>query len=311
MKTAPAIAIQTLSKKFCQQTAVDRVSFNVEVGEVFALLGPNGAGKTTILRMLTTLLKPTSGTIQVLGHNLQSESQAVRSLFGLAGQYASVDEDLTARENLQTFSLLNGLSFREARLRTQELLEEFSLINSADKPLATFSGGMRRRLDLSISLIARPKIIFLDEPTTGLDPRTREQMWKTIRQLVQAGTTVILTTQYLEEADQLADHIALIDHGKLVALGTPQALKEKIASKKLNLTFQNELQATQAVQAIAEATNGIVQQTDNMVNVSFNEVDDITKILTNLQVAKLSANDIQIKQPSLDDVFFAMTVGKN
>ncbi|MGI1807795.1 ATP-binding cassette domain-containing protein [Pediococcus pentosaceus] len=311
MKTAPAIAIQTLSKKFGQQTAVDRVSFNVEVGEVFALLGPNGAGKTTILRMLTTLLKPTSGTIQVLGHNLQSESQAVRSLFGLAGQYASVDEDLTARENLQTFSLLNGLTFREARLRTQELLKEFSLINSADKPLATFSGGMRRRLDLSISLIARPKIIFLDEPTTGLDPRTREQMWKTIRQLVQAGTTVILTTQYLEEADQLADHIALIDHGKLVALGTPQALKEKIASKKLNLTFQNELQATQAVQVIAEATNGIVQQTDNMVNVSFNEVDDITKILTNLQVAKLSANDIQIKQPSLDDVFFAMTVGKN
>ncbi|MCT3024642.1 ATP-binding cassette domain-containing protein [Pediococcus pentosaceus] len=311
MKTAPAIAIQTLSKKFGQQTAVDRVSFNVEVGEVFALLGPNGAGKTTMLRMLTTLLKPTSGTIQVLGHNLQSESQAVRSLFGLAGQYASVDENLTARENLQTFSLLNGLSFREARLRTQELLEEFSLINSADKPLATFSGGMRRRLDLSISLIARPKIIFLDEPTTGLDPRTREQMWKTIRQLVQAGTTVILTTQYLEEADQLADHIALIDHGKLVALGTPQALKEKIASKKLNLTFQNELQATQAVQAIAEATNGIVQQTDNMVNVSFNEVDDITKILTNLQVTKLSANDIQIKQPSLDDVFFAMTVGKN
>lgn len=311
MKTAPAIAIQTLSKKFGQQTAVDRVSFNVEVGEVFALLGPNGAGKTTILRMLTTLLKPTSGTIQVLGHNLQSESQAVRSLFGLAGQYASVDEDLTARENLQTFSLLNGLTFREARLRTQELLEEFSLINSADKPLATFSGGMRRRLDLSISLIARPKIIFLDEPTTGLDPRTREQMWKTIRQLVQAGTTVILTTQYLEEADQLADHIALIDHGKLVALGTPQALKEKIASKKLNLTFQNELQATQAVQVIAEATNGIVQQTDNMVNVSFNEIDDITKILTNLQVAKLSANDIQIKQPSLDDVFFAMTVGKN
>ncbi|NEZ69082.1 ATP-binding cassette domain-containing protein [Pediococcus pentosaceus] len=311
MKTAPAIAIQTLSKKFGQQTAVDRVSFNVEVGEVFALLGPNGAGKTTILRMLTTLLKPTSGTIQVLGHNLQSESQAVRSLFGLAGQYASVDEDLTARENLQTFSLLNGLTFREARLRTQELLEEFSLINSADKPLATFSGGMRRRLDLSISLIARPKIIFLDEPTTGLDPRTREQMWKTIRQLVQAGTTVILTTQYLEEADQLADHIALIDHGKLVALGTPQALKEKIASKKLNLTFQNELQATQAVQAIAEATNGIVQQTNNMVNVSFNEVDGITKILTNLQVAKLSANDIQIKQPSLDDVFFAMTVGKN
>ncbi len=311
MKTAPAIAIQTLSKKFGQQTAVDRVSFNVEVGEVFALLGPNGAGKTTILRMLTTLLKPTSGTIQVLGHNLQSEPQAVRSLFGLTGQYASVDEDLTARENLQTFSLLNGLSFREARLRTQELLEEFSLINSADKPLATFSGGMRRRLDLSISLIARPKIIFLDEPTTGLDPRTREQMWKTIRQLVQSGTTVILTTQYLEEADQLADHIALIDHGKLVALGTPQALKEKIASKKLNLTFQNELQATQAVQVISEATNGIVQQTDNMVNVSFNEVDDITKILTNLQVAKLSANDIQIKQPSLDDVFFAMTVGKN
>lgn len=311
MKTAPAIAIQTLSKKFGQQTAVDRVSFNVEVGEVFALLGPNGAGKTTILRMLTTLLKPTSGTIQVLGHNLQSEPQAVRSLFGLTGQYASVDEDLTARENLQTFSLLNGLTFREARLRTQELLEEFSLINSADKPLATFSGGIRRRLDLSISLIARPKIIFLDEPTTGLDPRTREQMWKTIRQLVQSGTTVILTTQYLEEADQLADHIALIDHGKLVALGTPQALKEKIASKKLNLTFQNELQATQAVQAIAEATNGIVQQTNNMVNVSFNEVDDITKILTNLQVAKLSANDIQIKQPSLDDVFFAMTVGKN
>lgn len=196
-----AVEINGLTKTFGQQTAVDQVSFNIKRGEVFGLLGPNGAGKTTTLRMMTTLLQPTSGDIKIFGHDVKTESQTVRSLFGLTGQYASVDEDISARENLMIFSRLNGLSRQEAKARTAELLEEFSLVNSADKAISNFSGGMRRRLDLAVSLITRPALIFLDEPTTGLDPRTRTQMWATIRQLVAAGSTIVLTTQYLEEAD--------------------------------------------------------------------------------------------------------------
>lgn len=217
-----AIEINDLTKVFAKQTAVDHVSLNVKKGEVFGLLGPNGAGKTTTLRMITTLLKPTSGSIKIFGYDTQKNDKLVRSMFGLTGQYASVDEDISARENLMIFSRLNGLTHSEAKKRTNELLEEFSLQASADKSISNFSGGMRRRLDLAVSLISRPTLIFLDEPTTGLDPRTRTQMWDTIRSLVEQGSTIVLTTQYLEEADELADRIAVIDHGSWSASDHPQ-----------------------------------------------------------------------------------------
>ena len=248
-----AVEIEGLTKTFGTQTAVDNVSFNIKRGEVFGLLGPNGAGKTTTLRMMTTLLKPTSGTIQIFGHDVKKEPQVVRSLFGLTGQYASVDEDISARENLMIFSRLNGLSRREAKERTEELLNEFSLVASADKAISNFSGGMRRRLDLAVSLISRPALIFLDEPTTGLDPRTRTQMWDTIRELVAEGSTIVLTTQYLEEADELADRIALIDHGKLVSLGTPAELKAQVGGAKLRLEMTDAQQADQAKQIVTDA----------------------------------------------------------
>lgn len=247
-----AVEINGLTKTFGQQTAVDQVSFNIKRGEVFGLLGPNGAGKTTTLRMMTTLLQPTSGDIKIFGHDVKTESQTVRSLFGLTGQYASVDEDISARENLMIFSRLNGLSRQEAKARTAELLEEFSLVNSADKAISNFSGGMRRRLDLAVSLITRPALIFLDEPTTGLDPRTRTQMWDTIRQLVAAGSTIVLTTQYLEEADELADRIAVIDHGKLVSIGTPAELKAQVGGAKLRVEVVDDAQAEQARGVMAD-----------------------------------------------------------
>lgn len=293
------------------QSAVKQVSFNVKCGEVFALLGPNGAGKTTILRMLTTLLKPTSGSLRIMEHDVQSEPQTVRTFFGLTGQYASIDEDLSARENLTFFARLNGLSRQQAKQRTTELLEEFSLVNSADKAIAAFSGGMRRRLDLAVSLIARPQIIFLDEPTTGLDPRTRSQMWDTIRKLVASGSTIVLTTQYLEEADALADHIAVIDHGKLVGLGTPDELKAQIGGEKLRLAVKNKLQAHQACRIVTAITQEKVHQAGNEITAPLRDVNGLADILNRLRASNIEITTLAVEKPSLDDVFFAMTVGKN
>ncbi|POH20096.1 ABC transporter ATP-binding protein [Fructilactobacillus sanfranciscensis] len=287
------------------------MSFNIKPGEIFALLGPNGAGKTTTFRIMTTLLKPTSGSITIMGYDTQKEPQKVRSLFGLTSKDASIDKDLSARENLMIFARLNGLSRKDAKVRTEELLTEFSLINSADKALSTFSGGMRRRLDLAVSLIARPAVIFLDEPTTGLDPQTRIQMWDTIRDLVKAGSTIILTTQYLEEADQLADHIAMIDHGKMVGYGTPNELKAKVGNEKLNLKFEDENQAEKAVQSIQSDLKEKVQQNGNSVVIPISDINEVPIILHQLTQANLKISDLNVKQPSMDDVFFAMTVGKN
>jgi ABC-2 type transport system ATP-binding protein len=306
-----AIETNNLTKTFGQQIAVNNVSFNIKRSEVFALLGPNGAGKTTVLRMMTTLLKPTSGTIKMLGHDVQTESKTVRSLFGLTGQYASIDEDLSANENLMIFARLNGLSRREAKQRTKELLEEFSLVNSANKVISNFSGGMRRRLDLAVSLIARPALIFLDEPTTGLDPRTRVQMWDTIRQLVASGSTIILTTQYLEEADELANRIAMIDHGKLVDLGTPDELKKKVAGNKLRLMFKDKRTATQAAPIITEVLSVAIQQTDNTITAPLHDVNSVGTVLNHLKNADLKITNMNVEQPSMDDVFFSMTAGKN
>ena len=306
-----AVQVNHLSKTFNQKKVVDDISFNIKPGEIFALLGPNGAGKTSTLRMMTTLLKPTSGSITIMGYDTQKEPQKVRSLFGLTSQDASIDKDLSARENLMIFARLNGLSRKDTKVRTEELLTEFSLINSADKALSTFSGGMRRRLDLAVSLIARPAVIFLDEPTTGLDPRTRIQMWDTIRALVKDGSTIILTTQYLEEADQLADHIAMIDHGKMVGYGTPNELKAKVGNEKLNLKFEDENQAEKSVQIIQSDLKEKVQQNGNSVVIPISDINEVPIILHQLTQANLKISDLNVKQPSMDDVFFAMTVGKN
>ena len=306
-----AVEINGLTKTFGQQTAVDQVSFNIKRGEVFGLLGPNGAGKTTTLRMMTTLLQPTSGDIKIFGHDVKTESQTVRSLFGLTGQYASVDEDISARENLMIFSRLNGLSRQEAKVRTTELLEEFSLVNSADKAISNFSGGMRRRLDLAGSLITRPALIFLDEPTTGLDPRTRTQMWDTIRQLVAAGSTIVLTTQYLEEADELADRIAVIDHGKLVSIGTPAELKAQVGGAKLRVEVADDAQAEQARGVMADTLPATPQVTRNVVEVAIDDINTVAGVLQAITAAGVMMTNMSVEQPSMDDVFFALTVGKN
>lgn len=306
-----AVEINGLTKTFGQQTAVDQVSFNIKRGEVFGLLGPNGAGKTTTLRMMTTLLQPTSGDIKIFGHDVKTESQTVRSLFGLTGQYASVDEDISARENLMIFSRLNGLSRQEAKVRTTELLEEFSLVNSADKAISNFSGGMRRRLDLAVSLITRPALIFLDEPTTGLDPRTRTQMWDTIRQLVAAGSTIVLTTQYLEEADELADRIAVIDHGKLFSIGTPAELKAQVGGAKLRVEVADDAQAEQARGVMADTLPATPQVTRNVVEVAIDDINTVAGVLQAITAAGVTMTNMSVEQPSMDDVFFALTVGKN
>lgn len=306
-----AVEINGLTKTFGQQTAVDQVSFNIKRGEVFGLLGPNGAGKTTTLRMMTTLLQPTSGDIKIFGHDVKTESQTVRSLFGLTGQYASVDEDISARENLMIFSRLNGLSRQEAKARTAELMEEFSLVNSADKAISNFSGGMRRRLDLAVSLITRPALIFLDEPTTGLDPRTRTQMWATIRQLVAAGSTIVLTTQYLEEADELADRIAVIDHGKLVSIGTPAELKAQVGGAKLRVEVVDDAQAEQARGVMANTLPATPQVTRNVVEVAIDDINTVAGVLQAITAAGVTMTNMSVEQPSMDDVFFALTVGKN
>src|SRR6478609_10460541 len=227
MNSAPAVEAINLVKHFDDTVAVDDVSFSVPQGTVLGLLGPNGAGKTTIVRMMTTLSRPTSGTARVAGHDVVREPDTVRRSMGLTGQAATVDELLTGRENLRLMGSLYGLSKTNIRRLTHELLERFSLTDAGNKVVKEYSGGMRRRLDLAVSLIAAPPVLFLDEPTTGLDPRSRVELWDVLRGLVRDGTTLLLTTQYLEEADQLADRIIVIDHGRIIAEGTPLELKDQ------------------------------------------------------------------------------------
>lgn len=306
-----AIEVNHLTKKFNDKIAVNDISFDVKQGEVFGLLGPNGAGKTTTLRMITTLLKSSSGTVKIFGHDTASEGKLARSMFGLTGQYASVDEDISARENLMIFSRLNGLSRTESKKRTEELLEEFSLVNSADKSLKDFSGGMRRRLDLAVSLITRPALIFLDEPTTGLDPRTRTQMWDTIRDLVKQGSTIVLTTQYLDEADQLTDRVAVIDHGKLVKIGTPQELKQQIGGTDLSFTIRDKSQVNSATRLVEDKLKTASRLAGQRLSTNLSDIGQLATLLTAFQQNKISISDLTVQEPSLDDVFMNLTVGKN
>lgn len=311
MSEENAIEVRHLSKRFGDNLAVADLSFNVRRGEVFGLLGPNGAGKTTTLRMITTLLKPDAGQVKIFGHDTATEGRLARSLFGLTGQYASVDEDISARENLMIFARLNGLSRADAKARTAELLAEFSLEQSADKALKHFSGGMRRRLDLAVSLITRPALIFLDEPTTGLDPRTRTQMWTTIRGLVAQGSTIVLTTQYLEEADQLADRLAVIDHGKLVKLGTPAELKQQVGGTVLTFTVNQAGQVKAALRILAQTVAGKVRQSGQQLSVTLSQLTQLTPVLETLKRAQVAVSRLSVTEPSLDDAFMALTVGQN
>lgn len=307
------IQVNNLKKQFGSKVAVKNVSFEIKKGEIFGLLGPNGAGKTTILRMMTTLLRQDAGNVLLNGFDTLTQSRLARQQFSITGQTAAIDQDLTARENLMIFGKLNGLTHTAAKARAAELLTDFDLTQSADQILATFSGGMRRRLDLAISLIGKPAILFLDEPTTGLDPRTRMQMWQAIQKLVAEGSTVLLTTQYLEEADHLADRIALIDHGKLVAMGTPNDLKQQIGGMQLRIEVTS-LQEQQPAKKLIQDTLALpVSVNDRTLTVLLDhtKMRKVSQILGQLQDAAIAINNFAVETPPLDDVFLKLTVGKN
>jgi ABC-2 type transport system ATP-binding protein len=288
--------------------AVDGVTFEVEAGTVFGLLGPNGAGKTTIVRILATIIPHDAGVARVLGHDVGSEAQVVRGLIGLAGQFAAVDENLTGKENLQMIGRLNHLPWPVVSERTADLLERFDLTGAASRPAKTYSGGMRRRLDVAAALVARPRVLFLDEPTTGLDPQSRSDVWVMIEQLVQGGTTVLLTTQYLEEADRLADHLVVIDHGKLIAEGTPASLKAGLGATVLDIGMADTDAALRAADAL-RSTRGL-NPTVEGTTVELN-VDDgpgvVSEALRVLQDCDLAPATLALREPSLDDVFLALT----
>ncbi|TIC78708.1 ATP-binding cassette domain-containing protein [Nocardioides sp. GY 10127] len=304
-----AVQATGLVKTFGGHRAVDGVDLEVRRGEVFGVLGPNGAGKTTTLSMLATLLPIDGGEARILGVDVRREPHRVRQLIGLTGQYASVDERLTATENLRLFGRLLGMSRREARSRAVDLLERFGLQEAADRPLSGFSGGMRRRLDLAASLLSRPPLIFLDEPTTGLDPRTRGQMWDTIRELVASGCTVLLTTQYLDEADQLADRIAVIDHGRKVAEGTPEELKAAVGSSTLQVRLTDPARTQEAAGLVAGATGQAPTVTPEAgaLNVPLAQADAAADVLIALRAAGVSIASATVAQPTLDEVFLTLT----
>jgi daunorubicin resistance ABC transporter ATP-binding subunit len=304
-----AIEAENLEKTFGTTVrALDGVSFAVEEGTVFGLLGPNGAGKTTAVRVLTTITRPDAGTGRVLGHDVVSEAGRVRSLIGLAGQYAAVDENLTGRENIFMVGRLNHLPRDVCHRRATELLERFGLTEAGDRPLKTYSGGMRRRLDLGAALVARPSVLFLDEPTTGLDLRSRNDLWEMIEGLVDGGTTVLLTTQYLEEADRLARRIAVVDHGRVIAEGTPAQLKADLGATFLDVGLIDP--ATAALAAEILATVGTKQPTIDGSSIEL-PVDDgpraAMEALRLLDARALAPTTFGLREPSLDDVFLALT----
>src|ERR1700733_3445119 len=309
MTATPAIDAVGLVKTFGGLRAVDGVDLAVRQGEIFGVLGPNGAGKTTTLKMLATLLSIDAGQAHVFGVDVEREPHRVRQLLGVTGQYASVDDDLTATENLWLFGRLQGLRPADARATAKRLLEQFGLQEAADKPIAQFSGGMRRRLDLAASLITRPPLIFLDEPTTGLDPRTRGEMWDTIRGLVADGCTVLLTTQYLDEADQLADRIAVIDQGRKVAEGTPDELKTSVGNSTLQVELSADADLELARQAVRRVVGGelVLTPESGRMNVPLDDADHAADVLIGLRQAAVPIASVSVDKPTLDEVFLALT----
>lgn len=304
-----AIEANGLVKLFGTNRAVDGVDLAVKTGTVYGVLGPNGAGKTTTISMLATLLKPDAGNAKIFGYDVRSQAQIVRQLIGVTGQYASVDENLSGSENLILFSKLLGLKGAAAKRKSSELLEEFGLTDAANRPLKNFSGGMRRRLDLAASLIAQPPLIFLDEPTTGLDPRTRGQMWDTIRRLVREGSTVLLTTQYLDEADQLADRVAVIDKGHVVAEGTSDELKASIgtAALQLRLAAASDFPAARELIRTTLGVESIVSAEATRLSAPMQKADLVTDLLVALRRDGIEVTEMSVQQPTLDEVFLTLT----
>ena len=306
--TSLAIEAEHLVKKFGDQTAVDDVSFSVPEGSVLGLLGPNGAGKTTTVRMMTTLSTPTSGTARVAGYDVLREPDAVRRSMGLTGQAATVDELLTGRENLRLIGSLYGLSGSYVKSAGADLLERFSLTDAADRTVKTYSGGMRRRLDLAVSLIATPPVLFLDEPTTGLDPRSRVELWEVLRGLVKDGTTLLLTTQYLEEADQLADRIVVVDHGQIIAEGTPLELKDRSGKASLVLTVSRAEDLQTAAEMLRQRVSEVhVDEAARQLTAPAEGLRDMTRIAAVFEDSAIELDDLGLKRPSLDDVFLHLT----
>ena len=290
--------------------ALDGVDLTVEEGTVLGLLGPNGAGKTTTVRILATLLKPDAGRATVAGFDVVRDAQALRHVIGLSGQYAAVDENLTARENLWLFGRLYQLPSGEARRRATELLEQFDLADAADRPVKTFSGGMRRRLDLGSALIGRPRLLFLDEPTTGLDPRSRLGMWDVIRALVREGTTLLLTTQYLEEADELADAIAVVDHGRIIARGTADQLKSQVGGERIEVVVHRREDITRAGEILTRDASGeftLDEHTRKLTVPATGSSAALVQVVRDLDEAGIEIDDIALRRPTLDDVFLALT----
>ncbi|MDT8911882.1 ATP-binding cassette domain-containing protein [Amycolatopsis sp. PS_44_ISF1] len=301
MVTGYAIEARGLRKSFGDVDVLEGVDLSVERGTMFALLGPNGAGKTTTVRILSTLLDADGGTVTVNGHDVAGRKRKVREQIGLTGQDTAVDELLTARENLEMMARLFHLPGAAAKRRAVELLAQFDLVDAADRPVKTYSGGMRRRLDLAISLITSPPVLFLDEPTTGLDPRSRSAMWDAIRELLAGGTTILLTTQYLDEADQLADRIAVIDRGRVVAEGTAAELKRKVGTERLKLAFATEAEAARAHTVV----EGVLL--DRTVSVAIDAPAEVRRVLNQIADAGLETTGLELSEPTLDDVFTTLT----
>ncbi|CAM5384587.1 ATP-binding cassette domain-containing protein [Streptomyces tanashiensis] len=303
--TTPAIAANGLRKSYGDKTVLDGIDLTVPEGSVFALLGPNGAGKTTAVKILSTLITADAGELRVAGHDLAATPQAVRAAIGVTGQFSAVDGLITGEENMLLMADLNHLSKHEGRRVTAELLERFDLTEAAKKPASTYSGGMKRRLDLAMTLVGSPRIIFLDEPTTGLDPRSRHNMWHIIRGLVTDGVTVFLTTQYLEEADELADRIAVLNHGKIAAEGTAEQLKRLIPGGHIRLRFTDPHAYRNAAATLADAARD--DEALALQLPSDGSQRELRSILDRLDSAGIEADELTVHTPDLDDVFFALT----
>jgi daunorubicin resistance ABC transporter ATP-binding subunit len=306
---AAAIRAEGLTKRFGEVVALDGIDLEIPAGQVFGLLGPNGAGKTTAVRVFTTVFPPDAGRAEVLGIDVVGRPDAVRRRVGLAGQFAAVDENLTGRENLRFVGKLAQLAGPAIMPRADELLERFELTEAAGRPVKTYSGGMRRRLDVAASLMRRPPVLFLDEPTTGLDPHSRNELWAMIRELVAEGTTVLLTTQYLEEADKLASRVAVVDHGRVIANDTPGALKAQLGGTVIEVGFPDEAVALRALQAVTEAARGAhVEREERTIRVTSDDGARVLMgVLRPLDGDGLEPATLTVREPSLDDVFLTLT----